>query len=311
MSHNLFLAMYTFGIKKVNTSDTERVEINNFLSNAYPDEENKFTDGFVQDVINLIDEKAFKNERKTHGAILDEKAVKSSRRILDILIDGGITGIKQFIINEEGKRSELSENEIVGPKFFARIWLPSNTSTGYLFIQKYGALSIKPIFDDILKSILKTRNYSLINSRIIPTTTKKRQIEFLKKSTIRDVLIVSNNSSHETGAADASSASIRLNKVVTKGSKTINKKEISAALKNHGFKIGDRNYLIKAIYQKRDENYKEERTVALDNSEETINVIPNIVIPSNCIDMDNYPIFDRLQEFVDAEMIQVKNEAKI
>lgn len=178
MSHNLFLAMYTFGIKKVNTSDSDRIEINDFLSNAYPDKKDKFTEGFVNDFINLIDEKTFKNEKKTHGAILDEKSINGTKRILDILIDGGITGIKQFIINEDGKRSELTENETVGPKFFARIWLPANTSTGYIFIQKYGSLSIKPIFDDIIKNVLKTNNYNLTSNRIAPTTTKKDRQNF-------------------------------------------------------------------------------------------------------------------------------------
>lgn len=125
------------------------------------------------------------------------------------------------------------------------------------------------------------------------------------------MLIVSNKSSHETGAADAVSAVIKLKNVITKKSKTISKKEISAALKNHGFQISDRNYIIKAIYQNKSENFKEERTVALDNSEETINIIPNIIIPSYCVDMNNYPIFNRLQEFVDDEIIQVRKEAKI
>ena len=56
---------------------------------------------------------------------------------------------------------------------------------------------------------------------------------------------------------------------------------------------------------------KEEKTVMLDSSEETINIIPNIIIPPSCIDKDNYPIFSKMQEFVDREMIQVRKEAKL
>ena len=311
MSHNLFLGMYTFGIKKLNTSDSERVEINDFLSNAYPDKENKFSEGFVQDIISLIDEKIFKNERNTHGGILDEKSISSSRRILDIVIDGGTTGIKQFIIDEEGKKSILYDNEIVGPKFYARLWLPANTKTGYLFIQKYGAFSIKPIFDDIIKGVLKSNGYNIVSNSLKATTTKQRQREFLKRSTIKDIVIVSNRSSHETGAADAASAEIRLKNIVTQKNKAISKSDMNAALKNHGFSIGDRVYDIKATYQNKTGDIKEERTVRLDSSEETINVIPNIVVPPSCIDVDNYPIFEKMKDFVDKEMIQVKKEAKI
>lgn len=311
MSHNLFLGMYTFGIKKLNTPDSKRIEINDFLSNAYPDEENKFGNGFIQDIISLIDEKTYKNERNTHGAILDENIISSSRRILDIIIDGGTTGIKQFIIDESGNRKILSDNEIVGPKFYARIWLPANTKTGYLFIQKYGAFSIKPIFDDIIKEVLKSKGYNIVSNTIKATTTKARQKEFLRRSTIRDIVIVSNKSSHETGAADATSAEIRLKNIITKDNKIVGKRDMEAALKNHGFSIDKRNYDIKATYQNKTADFKEERTIMLDSSEETINVIPNILIPQSCIDSDNYPIFKKMQDFVDKEMTQVKKEAKL
>ncbi|MDD3787359.1 MAG: hypothetical protein PHO94_01530 [Petrimonas sp.] len=47
--HRLFLGMYSFQIKKRNTSNLDVIENNEFLSKAYPDVEDKFTDGFVQD----------------------------------------------------------------------------------------------------------------------------------------------------------------------------------------------------------------------------------------------------------------------
>lgn len=104
MPHNLFLAMYTFKIKKRNTSNLDLIENNDFLSNAYPEKENAFSDGFVKDIIDFIDKKTFKNEQNTHGAILDDMKISIHQRILDILIDGGTTGIKQFIIDESGEK---------------------------------------------------------------------------------------------------------------------------------------------------------------------------------------------------------------
>ena len=310
MAHNLFLGMYTFQIKKMYSSNLEIVENNDYLSRAYPKSSNKFIEGFVQDFISLIDNKTFKNEQNTHGAILEEKSIDNAHRTLDVLIDGGLTGIKQFIIDESGKKRILSEKETVGLKFYARIWLPANTKTGYLFIQKYGSLSIKPIFDSILQNIFNKHNYNLVGNRVIPTTTQTRQKDFLKYSKIKDIVIVSNNSSHETGAADATSATIKLKNVVTKNRKNVID-DLPAMLKNHGFSISDRRYEIKATYLQTADDYKEEKTVILDSSEETINVIPNIVIPKSCIDVDNYPIFIKMQDFVDGEMKQIKKEAKM
>lgn len=312
MAHNLFLGMYSFQIKKPFSSNLDVIENNDFLSKAYPNCQIKFSEGFVQEIISVFDKKAYKNEQNTLGAILNAQSFNATERTLDILINGGITGIKQFLIDESGSQTILSEKEIVGLRFFARIWLPANTNTGYLFLQRYGSLTIKPIFDSILKNILKVHDLGLVGNRLIATTTKKRQKEFLKYSSIKNISIVSKRSSHETGAADATSATIKLSNVSFKSNREIRKEEIDAALKNHGFSIGERKYEIKATYEQQvNENYKEERTVVLDGSEETINVVPNILIPTDCYDADNYPIFEKMQKLVDDEMNQIKLEAKL
>lgn len=89
IKHRLFLGMYTFQIKKRSTSNKNVIDINEFLSNAYPDIEKKFTNGFVQDVIDLFDLKLFKNKDNTHGGILEEIDFSLENRTLDIIINGG------------------------------------------------------------------------------------------------------------------------------------------------------------------------------------------------------------------------------
>lgn len=314
MAHNLFLGMYTFTVKKARTSNKQVLDNNQYLSNAYSEideSKSKFTEGFVKDIIALIDNKAYKNDKNTHGAILEDKAINSKQRTLDLLINGGITGIKQFVISEDGKKRVLSNKEIVGLKFFARVWLPANTETGYIFIQRYGSLSIKPIFDSILKEVYSTNGHTLISGRALPTTTQKRLKEFLKKSSIRDVTILSKTKTNQTGQPNSTSASIRLRNIKTIKKGTIQQDDIDAALKEHGFKIGNRKYEMKATYENTDGSVKEEKTAVLDSSEETINIIPNIIIPQWCIDNDNYPIFKKIQELVDNEMAQIKKEAKL
>jgi len=311
MSHNLFLGMYSFRIKKQFTKNIKAINNNEFLSHAYPDEDYKFEKGFVQDVISLIDNKTYKNDKNTHGAILESKEFDSKKRTIDLIIDGGITGIKQYIIDESGEKEELSDKKTVGLKFYARIWLPANSNSGYLFIQKYGTLSIKPIFDSIIKKVLKKNDCSLVNRKLIATTTKKRQEYFMKYSSIKDVIVISKKSILDTNSVQASQAMIRLKNIKFVSDNKIDKEDINKALKRHGFKILGRNYEMKATYENKVNDYKEQKTVILDDSEETINLIPSIVVPNRCIDKDNYPIFKRMQELVDSEMLQIKKEAKL
>lgn len=314
MAHNLYLSMYTYSIKKKRTRIGASLDNNEFLEHAYPSlEGNKFENGFVQDIISLLDEKAYKNAQNTHGAILDDKKLNSSQRTLDILIDGGLTGIKQFIIDEDGTKRELSNEDIVGLKFYARFWLPAGTKTAYVFIQKYGSMSIKPIFDSIISDLLGKYELTIANSALKATTTKERLKKFLKNAALKNITIVSTTSINGTGAAEASTVEVKLKnfKPIRNTKNIASLDNIRSALSNHGFTIGDKRYDIKGTYEYAHDGIIEERTAKLDQSEETINIIPNIVVPPNCIDIDNYPIFDEMIKMVNAEMEQIRKESKI
>ena len=309
--HNLFLGMYTFGIKRKNRPNSESLSVNDFLSMAYSEDGNKFQEGFVPQVIKLLDECVYKNSKNTHGATLEECTFSSNERVLDLLLNGGITGIKQYIIDEEAQKTELSPEEVVGMKFYGRIWLPSGSNAGFLFIQKYGSLSIMPIFESIIKDILGKHNLKLVQNRLIGTTTNKRLEHFLKYSSIRDVVIVSKKNLHSSIGTIASSATIRLKNIIrSKNQDIISGEEIQQALKSHGFTIGERDYDIKATYEQKVEDYKEEKTVSLDSSNETVNIIPNIVIPKSYINEDNSPNFEKMKSFVDSELEVIMSEAK-
>ena len=98
--------------------------------------------------------------------------------------------------DESGEKKILSDKDIVGLKFFARIWLPAGGNTVYFFIQRYGSLSIKPIFDSIIRKVLEKRKYSMVEGDLKPTTTKKRLDHFTKFSIIKDVITYSAESGH-------------------------------------------------------------------------------------------------------------------
>jgi hypothetical protein len=310
MKHKLLLGMYAFQIKRPNTSNKNTILLNDFLSKSYPDEETKFA-GFVQDLISQLDSTVFKSEGKTHGGILTEKSINLKARVIDISIDGGVTGIKQYLIDPEGNKSELSNEEIVGLRFFARLWLPSGSKTGYVFIQKYSSISIKRLFDSLLKKTFEKPGYNMVQGRTISATTKKRQKEFIQNSRIRDIIVVSTSSLHQTSMADAVRAEIRLKNVIKTSNGQFNIAHVEAAAANHGFKIEGKDYLIKTTYENTTDGSKEEKTILLDSSEDSINLIPNIILPNSCINMDNQPIFRKMQEFIDKEMEQITKESKL
>lgn len=313
MAHNLYLGMYTFSIKRKNTRNAQKIDNNDFLEKAYPEiEDNKFEKGFVQDVVSLLEEKTYKNAKNTHGAILDDKKLNSGNRTLDILIDGGITGIKQFLIDEEGKKQELSDEDIVGLKFYARFWLPAGSKTAYIFIQKYGTMSIKPIFDSIIMELLNKHDFTIFDSKLKATSTKARLKKFLTNAVLKNVTIVSNTSLNSTGSPEASVVEIKLKNF--RSFKKVNEKldleSIRHALNKHELIIGERKYEIKGTYEYSNNGVTEERTAKLDSTDETINIVPNIVVPPNCIDSDNYPIFDEMIKLTNSEIEQVKYESK-
>jgi len=310
MSHRLFLAMYSFQLKKRNTIDSEVISIDDFLSNSYPNVDNKFSEGFVQDLISIFEEKVYKNKQNTVGGMLTDKSLSVNERTIDLFLDGGITGIKQFLIDENGKKRELRKTDTVGLKFFARFWLPSRTNTGYLFIQKYGSLSIKSLFDSIINTIVVNKKHSLVQNRLVPTTTKTRMNSFIKSAYVKNVGIFSYKNPHSTGGPIAQSAELKLKNVSIKNVDNLNMKVILKMAEDHGLKIEGSNYYFKATYELKNEDYKEERTVSLDNTDETINIVPAIVVPSDCINSDNHPIFEKMKLLTNQEIEQLKKEAK-
>lgn len=305
LKHRLFLAMYSFQIKKRNTSNEDVFEINDFLSSSYPDVHAKFEKGFVQDVIELFDKKLFNNKTDTMGGILEKSCHNTAGRTFDIMLNGGTKGLKQYLIDENGEKRDISDNDIVGLKFFTRIWLPSQSNSGYLFIQRYQNASIKPLFDELIKEVLDKHNLILAARRTVKTTTKKRQQEFMSRAVAKEITVVINGSPHDTGGPNTSTATISLKKINTNKNR-IGKKLVNKYLRNAGIKItGDYRY--KTKYQSEVNGYKEEKTVKEDN---TFSLIPNTPIPIECVDENNHPDFKKMQSFVSNEMNQLLKEAK-
>ena len=299
------LSMYSFKIKKWNTLNSKKVTIDSFLSEVYPDKKNKFEEGFVQDIINLFDLKLFKDSRDTMGGILEERYLNNHERTFDIMINGGTKGLKQYIIDEEGEKKEISHKEIVGLKFFARIWLPSHSYSGYLFIQRYSSISIKPLFDELIKEVFKNKNYSLVQGRTLKTTTEKRQKEFMRKSYVKEIIVTTYSSPYDTGGPDTTAAVISLKNFKRKGKREIDSSDVTEHLIGAGINLKNR-YRYKTKYEADINGYKEEKTI---NEDDIFSLIPNTLIPSHCIDESNHPLFDEMRKFVSQEIEEIKKEA--
>lgn len=306
-NHKLLLSMYVFQLKKRNGNNADLLTTDDFLSSVYSEKNNYFADGFAMDFKRIIGNNVIKTN--THGGRLAQYEINGDDKYLDIMLDGGLTGIQQFIIDDLGNIKDISSEDIVGLKFFARIWLPSSSTNFYVFVQRYSDLNIKKLFDHILNLLFSENDYSIANRYLKATTTKVRQEKFLENSSLKEITILSKKSSSETSIADSSSASlkIRLKKGLFNIRNIFTRDKISEIAQEHGFELGERSYIIKATYEN-DENGNEQRTRVLDSSEDSINIIPNIVIRPDCIDAKNYPIFKKLQRFIDEEISIIKNE---
>lgn len=312
MKHKLYLDLYSFTFNEKGAKGNE-LSNNDFLSKAYPLASNKFSEGFVQQIINLLDKKLYKNKEGTRGAILEDRFLKAENRVFDILINGGTTGLKQYIINQEGNQEEVNEKDVVGLKFYARFWLPSGSKTGFLFVQKYGGISIKPIFDSIVYDIIEPLNLKKSAAKLKAITTKKRMEKFLKHSNIKDVTIIGESSNHSTGGLNSSAAEIKLKGI--NSVKELSKKEIlrraNKDLNSYGFSIADRDYKVKAkLEYKINKETTQERTIYL-GVEDDYHIVPNILIDPSLVNTDNSPKFKELGLFVDKEIEQLKKEAKV
>lgn len=305
----MFLGMYSLRIKKKFGRNTNLISTNDFLSEAYKDFDKKFEEGFVQDVIKMFDLKTFKNDKNTHGGILEDWSFNNNYRTLDLMINGGLTGVQQYIIDEAKNKRVVSNRDTVGLMFFARIWFPANSNSAYIFIQKYGALSIKPLYDSIIKKILDKYDFSLVGRKLHATTTKKRQKEFFNNSRLLDVVLVSKKSVFDTNSIHANKATIKLSSIKNVKN-TVEKEEIDDLLSEHGLSISNKHYDIKATYVRNTDGFNEKKTAEIDDTEETINIIPNVIVSKDCINADNSPNFKRMQTFIDNEIEQIKKEAK-
>lgn len=301
--HRLFLGMYSFKIKKRTTSNKDVIGINDFLSRAYPDLERRFEKGFVQDIINLFDLKLFKTKDETHGGILEEMDFSQKNRTFDLMINGGVKGLKHYLINEEGGKAEISDSDIIGLKFFARIWMPAGSDAGYIFIQRYNNSSLKPLFDSIVQSVLDKYNFILAGGRIEKTTTEKRQKKFLNKASVKEITVIIPESAHDTGLPTPRTAYISLKRVPLNKEK-INRNTVMVLLERMGIKV-ERDFSYQTLYETDDNGYREEKTVKADLEEK---LIPNTLISSDCIDENNHPIFKKMQMFATNEMEQVLKE---
>lgn len=309
MKHDLLLGIYTFQIKTRNKSDKFIKAINDFLEEAYPYKDDKFKDGFCADIRNSISE-VVKSNDGSQGALFHKQGSNLNERYYDIMLDGGNTGIQQFIVDENTKETTVAgKDKIIGPRFFGRFWLPSSSNTAYVFIQSYHNINIKGVFDAIISNVLDGHNMKMVPGRLVKTTTVKRHKDFIKNSIPKSITLVKPTSAFSTDDIYAEQVEITLKNIDLPTDADTNK--IMAGIKKL---LGQSNITIENekdfTYTTIRKNYDDnsQRKTALELSENDINFIPRIRIDADCVDENNHPIFQKLREFVDEEIESIKSE---
>jgi hypothetical protein len=310
MFRKLLLSHYMFIVKKYGSSNDNKISNNDFLSECYPNKSNKFRDGLYKDIIGRLDDKVYINSENTYGGILENKEIDSRNKYIDLLINGGVTGIKQYLIKNDGKPTEISSSDIVGLKFFIRLWVPTSQEQIHVFLSSYDNISIKPLVDSLIKELLLDNKFNFIGNGLIKTTTDKRQKEFIKNSNIKEIILISDKSKSSIQGPSAIKGELRLKKLNYFQKNGFKFSAIKSASKKLGFNLAGRNYTIKAVYEKGSGTEKEEKTVYLDSGMDIMNVIPNIILPSNCRDNNSHVDFDEVRDFVSDEIKQILKESK-
>lgn len=310
---DLLLGIYSFKIKPKRKSDHHVIQIDKFLNDAYPSVSNKFMQGFCADIKNMTTA-VIKNNEGNVGAIFTKEAVNQAKRYYDILLDGGNTGVEQFIIDETtGKRTKAGKDKIIGPQFFARFYLPSGTDTAFVFIQSYANMTIKGIYDTIVNELLDKYEFRMVPGRLQQTTTSKRYQQFINSSESVAVSMIKKVGHSNTNALQANTVKINLEGIsLPKGlteAQIID--NIIKTLNTVNIKVTNRTGFTYNTKLK-NQGDKSQRTASLGYRKQDLNFVPRIIMDTKCIDTNtNFPIFKQVQEFIDDEIGILRKENKI
>ena len=283
-NHNLNLSLFSFEITRIRSSNSDQLEMDEFLSSAYPGTDSFRT--FSERILNAL-LTPYINRNRTLGAIqAGWHNIDVSRRILDITLDGGITGIRQSLIGSgsEPSRQTINTLDIVALRYFVRIWMPSLSCSGYIFLQSYTSYTIKPLIQDVLLSEL----------RGVPIA-----LSIINKPSVYDI-----------SAPSTTSATITLKGGIPSIPDLTRDSIKDLARERFGITLSeeDYSYQYKVKYQITNDRGEKEQKECLLEAQDGARLIPNIIIPEDCIDSDNYPITSRMQQLCDDEINQINSE---
>lgn len=309
-NHNLNLSLFSFEIKRIRSSNSDQLEMDEFLSSAYPGTDSFRT--FSERILNAL-LTPYINRNRTLGAIqAGWHNIDVSRRILDITLDGGITGIRQSLIGSgsEPSRQTINTLDIVALRYFVRIWMPSLSCSGYIFLQSYTSYTIKPLIQDVLLSELRQTGHNLIGERINRTTTRQRIEEFIARGVPIALSIINKPSVYDISVPSTTSATITLKGGIPSIPDLTRDSIKDLARERFGITLSeeDYSYQYKVKYQITNDRGEKEQKECLLEAQDGARLIPNIIIPEDCIDSDNYPITSRMQQLCDDEINQINSE---
>ena len=312
-NHKLNLSLFSFEIKRIRSSNSNQLEMDEFLSLAYPGTDSFRT--FSERILGTLST-PYTNRNGTLGAIqAGWHNIDVSRRILDITLDGGITGITQSLIGSgsEPSRQTIDTRDIVALRYFVRIWMPSLTSSGYIFLQSYTSYTIKPLIQDVLLSELRQTGHTLIGDRINRTTTQRRIEEFFARGVPISLSIINRPSEYDTSVPSTTSAIITLKGGNLPMPANLTEDSIKdLARERFGITLSqeDYSYQYKVKYQITNDRGEKEQKECFLEAQDGAQLIPNIIIPEDCINSNNYPIINKMQRLCDDEINQIDSESQ-
>lgn len=319
MAQGLQLEIYSIAIKKRNSKVKEFLNFQ-YLFDTIQTDKDKAYHQFISDFRGIFDGK-FKSDIKGTKSISTPKddrfKFRSNLNIIDGSILGGAIGSVQEIYNQEDankKVGEITKDQIASLPFYVKLWTPYDHNSGILMVQSYTSHTVTELIRKYLKDFFASYGFTLSVSSFIPEVIKK---EYLKKSHVYEMKIINNKISRGKrkiiNPIFAEYDKLKIEVKISGFEEDVasfwdkfrkgNKKLIGADLND--LDINEENgYDIKAFY-KDDKGHR--ANVSMKN---IMDFSPTIFLPNELKQQDDHFNFERIKEYTDGILNQIKLEIK-
>lgn len=163
-------------------------DVYKLLHSRYQDK--KYICAFLQELVKSFDETFYLDKEKTKAFSfqnIENLSIELENNTISGKFIGGNTGIEYSVYNNDNATEIthiVQETEVASLPFYFLIWFPKGFNTGVLIVQKYSNQSCLSLFRQRLKEIFSDFNYKIKWTKFVPQEIRDN---FLKDSMITEI----------------------------------------------------------------------------------------------------------------------------